>query len=305
MRNPLSKLVILTFILIVNLCCKQSLRYDFERTIITVNDQQFEVLTAWRLFDEYLDKKLEYHDIFNKIKEEFNQDAEYPFLLDAIREEMKPDENLSQEVTIMKNIDFVKIVDSTFQLVVKELAGPSTKILFIPANPAHRQLYREFGIGFHAFTLGAGKIIVSFDPTFDNWQQLLPYSLAHEYHHSVWTSRNFTTSSFTPLEYVILEGRADSFANEIYPNTNHPFIKILDEESMLRIWNLIKPEMNKIDTDMNDKIMYGTKDIPYGSVYAIGFKIVESFKKNNPLVNDQELIDIAPTKILLQSKYKE
>ena len=299
------KLAILTCILIVNLSCRNIQESNFERTKITINDQQFEVLTAWGLFDKYLVGKSNYTDIFNRIKKEFSQDMEYPFLLDAIQGEIKPDENLSLEVKLMKNIDFVKIVDSTFQTVTKELSGPDTKILFIPANPANRKFYQEFGIGLHAFTLGAGKIIVSFDPTFHNWKQLLPYSLAHEYHHSVWTSRNFTTSSFTPLEYVVLEGKADSFANKLFPDSGHPFTNMLDEKTELRIWNLIKPEMNKIDADINNKIMYGTKDIPYGSVYAIGFKIVESFKKNNPLINDRELIDISPKEILLQSKYEE
>jgi len=54
---------------------------------------------------------------------------------------------------------------------------------------------------------------------------------------------------------------------------------------------------------MNDKMMYGTEDIPYGSVYAIGFNIIESFKANNPKINDKELIDISPKQIFLLSKY--
>jgi len=116
----------------------------------------------------------------------------------------------------------------------------------------------------------------------------------HEYHHSVWTSRNFETADFTPLEYIIFEGKADSFADKIFPNTNHTFINMLDEKNEKRIWNLIKPEMNQRNTNMNDKIFYGTEDIPYGSVYAIGSNIIESFKKNNPEINDAELIDMSP-----------
>jgi uncharacterized protein YjaZ len=166
-------------------------------------------------------------------------------------------------------------------------------------------LFKKYDIGFHAITVGAGKIIVSIDPTFDNWQQLLPYALAHEYHHSVWTSRNFTTSDFTPLEYLVLEGRADFFAMKLFPITIHPFINRLTENQERTIWSLIKPQLNMRNSSMNEHKMYGTEEIPYGSVYAIEFNIIKSFKTHNPKINDNELIDLTPAQILLLSKYDD
>lgn len=306
MKKLLSTTLICIFFLIVSFSCQQRIEPDFERTNIRINNQQIEIITAWKIFDEFVATKSNYQkDIFLRIKKEFNQDVEYPFLLDVLKNEIKPDDELRKEIESMKIIDFVSIVDSAFQLITKELPGPDTKILFIPTNPAYREIYREYGVGFHAFTLGTGRIIVSFDPTFENWRQLLPYTLAHEYHHSVWTSRNFESADFTTLEYIIFEGRADSFADKIFPNTNHPFINMLDEKNEKRIWNLIKPEMNQRNTNMNDKIFYGTEDIPYGSVYAIGSNIIELFKKNNPEINDAEIIDMSPKEILYLSKYDE
>jgi uncharacterized protein YjaZ len=296
--------IFITFILIISFSCQKSTEYDFERTKVKIKNQQFEILTAFRIFEDYITKKSDYNDnIFLKIKNEFNHNAEFSSLLNAIKNEIKPDEELEKEIEIIKKIDFVTIIDSVYQKVTKELPGPDTKILFIPANPAYRKIYRQFGVGLHAFTLGIGRIIVSFDPTFGNWQKMLPYALAHEYHHSVWTSRNFQTADLTPLEYIILEGRADSFADEIYPITDHPFINKLDKNIEKRVWNLIKPEMNKRNTTINDKIYYGTKDIPIGSVYSIGFNIIKLFKINNPKISDAELIDMSPEKILYLSKY--
>lgn len=298
--------IFVAFILLVILSCQKNAAYDFERTRVKINNQNFEILTAFKIYEDYVSNKSDYNDnIFLKIKNEFNHNAEYPFLIDAIKNEIKPDKELAKEIEMMRSIDFVKIVDSVYKKVTKILKGPDTKILFIPTNPAYRKIYKQYGVGFHSMTLGTGKIIVSFDPTFENWKQLLPYTLAHEYHHSVWTSRYFETADFTPLEYIIFEGRADSFANEIYPFKNHPFINKLDYKNEKRIWNLIKPEMNKRNSNINDQIFYGTKDIPYGSVYAIGFNIIKSFKANNPGITDAELIDMSPEKILLLSKYDE
>ena len=302
----LSLRIFIIFILITSFSCQKSTQYDFERTKVKINNQQFEILTAFRIFEDYITNKSDYNDkIFLKIKNEFDHNEEFSSLINFIQDEIKPDEELEKEIEIIKNIDFVTIVDSVYQKVTKELPGPDTKILFIPANPAYRKIYRQYGVGLHAFTLGTGRIIVSFDPSFGNWQQMLPYALAHEYHHSVWTSRNFQTADLTPLEYIILEGKADSFADEIYPITDHPFINKLDKNIEKRVWNLIKPELDKRNSTINDKIYYGTKDIPYGSVYAIGFNIIKSFKANNPGIIDAELIDMSPEKILLLSKYDE
>ncbi len=291
-------------ILVALISCQKS-EYDFERSKLFINNQQFEILTAYNILDNFIANRSNYmQDVYKQIENEFIHNAEYPFMLETIKKEIKPDENLKEELEILKDIDFIQIVDSAFRLITKELPGPDTKILFT-ANPEYRELYKTFGIGMHAITVGTGKIIVSIDPTFKNWQQLLPYTLAHEYHHSVWTSRNFVTADFTPLEYLVLEGRAESFAKGLFPIANHPFMNMLTEIQERRIWNLIRTEVNKRNSEMNDNMMYGTKEIPYGSVYTIGFNIIESFKRNNPKIDDKELIDITPDQILLLSKYDE
>jgi hypothetical protein len=89
------------------------------------------------------------------------------------------------------------------------------------------------------------------------------------------------------------------------PNGNHPFINMLTEEKEQEIWNLIKPELNKRKSEMNDKMIFGTEEIPIGSVYSIGFSIIKSFKIYNHQIDDKELIDITPEQILHLSNYDE
>ena len=299
------KILIYIVILSALFSCHRT-EYDFERTQLIINNQQFEILTAYKIFDNFTAKKSNYlRDVFNPIRNEFQHNAEYPFLFETIKREIKPDENLKEELELLKNIDFKQIVDSAFRIITKELRGPDTKILFIPANPEYRELYKKFGMGIFAITIGTGKIIVSIDPTLNNWPQLIPYVLAHEYHHSVWTSRNFEKADFTLLEYLILEGKADSFANELFPDAIIPWFNMLTEAKEKRIWNLIRPDLNRRNSEMTKNIMVGTKDIPYASGYVIGFSIIESFKMNNPQINDIELIDITAEQVLLLSKYDE
>lgn len=212
---------------------------------------------------------------------------------------------MKEETFLLKQCDIQNIVDSSFQKIIKELPGPKTKILFIPANPKYRALYRQYKVGMAAITVGTGKIIVSIDPTSNYWEEQLPYVLAHEYHHSVWTSRNFTTIDFTPLEYIVLEGKADSFAKNLFPNIDIPHTKMIDENKERFVWDLIKPELNNRKSEINDLIMIGNEDIPRCSGYTIGFNIVELYKGNNQSVHDSMIIDIEPEQILFLSKYDE
>jgi len=56
--------------------------------------------------------------------------------------------------------------------------------------------------------------------------------------------------------------------------------------------------------DRINKVMWGNKDIPVGSGYAIGLHIVKSFKLNNPKYSEREIIGLQPEEILKMSKYK-
>jgi len=298
MRTTLS---ILTFLLLFS-CVKTEI--DFERTSLVINDQKFELLTANELFRNYISSKGNYStDIVNVIEKEYKEQAEYPFILESIKGEIEPNEGLKEFLGKLQPIDFKKMVEPSLRKIITELPGPNTKILFIPMNPAYVDFFRKYQIAVTAITVGSGRIIVSINPTSINWEEQLAYVLAHEYHHSVWTSRNFKTKDFTPLEYLIFEGRADSFAKKLFPDVNNPWTQMIGKSDEKRVWNIIKPELYERDTEMNDLMMIGNEEIPYCSGYTIGFNIVEQFKKYYPEINDSILIDIEPDKILKMSLY--
>ncbi|MCK5330775.1 MAG: hypothetical protein KAK01_05155, partial [Candidatus Marinimicrobia bacterium] len=105
------KIISYILILIALFSCQRN-KYDFERKKLIINNQQFEILTAYQIFDYYAEKKTSYlQNVFNKIENEFKHNSEYPFLLETIEKEIKPDENLQEELELLKDIDFKQIVD--------------------------------------------------------------------------------------------------------------------------------------------------------------------------------------------------
>jgi len=92
---------------------------------------------------------------------------------------------------------------------------------------------------------------------------------------------------------------------ELFPNTKHPIIKTLSKRQENRVWEFLSSEMFMRNSEFYDKMMVGTNEIPTGSVYSIGFCIIESFKTNSPQANDEKLIDMISGQILLLCKYDE
>jgi uncharacterized protein YjaZ len=128
--------------------------------------------------------------------------------------------------------------------------------------------------------------------------------IAHEYHHSVWISRNWKSADFSLIEYLIFEGRADAFAAGLYDSVKSPWTTMINKEQENIVWNAIMPDIFQRGHERINKVMFGSEGIPFGSGYTIGFNIVRSFKQNNPKYSDKEIIDLAPEEILKMSKYK-
>jgi uncharacterized protein YjaZ len=200
-------------------------------------------------------------------------------MFETIRIPYQPGELLKKEVDLLRSSDLLTITKNALSNITLNLPGPSTKIIFMPANPSMHDFFLKYNICMNAVTIGSGKIIVMIDPTFQ-WKKTLPYVIAHEYHHSTWMSRNWKDSNFSLIEYLIFEGRADIFATDLYKEVTSPWTTMINKEQEKKVWNEIEPEIFQRGHEIINKVMFGNQDIPFGSGYTIGFNIVKSFKQN-------------------------
>ena len=278
---------------------------------VRINNQQFELITTFSLFDNYLHNQTSLdltsasnNLIYEPIRNEIIDNAEAPFMFETIRMPYQPGELLKKEVATLRSSPLLNIAQNALSLITPNLPGPSTKIIFMPANPAMHDFFSKHGMCMNAITIGTGKIVVMIDPTLDGWQETLPYVIAHEYHHSAWISKHWTNADFSVLEYLIFEGRADAFATALYKTVKSPWTTMINREQEIAVWKDIKAEILLRGHDRINKVMFGNSDIPLGSGYTIGFNIVRSFKENNPDLSDNRIIDLEPEEILKMSKYK-
>ncbi len=304
----------LSFILIglVMTGCKEEVP-DFERTVFNINNQKIEVLTTFNLMDNYLSESDKQQNnivkgsnkyIYKPIQDEILDNAEAAFLFNTIKVPYEKNEYLRNEIELLKSSDLLTIIQESLTSITKELPGPNTKIIILPASTLNRPTLEKIKLPISAITPGSGKIILSIDPTFQNWTDFLPYCIAHEYHHSTWTSRNWVSADFSLIEYLVFEGRADLFASEQYNTVSNPLTDFLTKDQEAEIWRGIKDEILEKGHDRINKVMFGDDNIPFGTGYNIGFNIVRLFKEKNPASLTLDLIDMNPEEIFEGSGYE-
>ena len=287
---------------------------DFERTAFNINNQRIEVLTTFNLIDNYLSNTSKLHDniikssnkyIYKPIRDEILDNAEAAFLFNTIKVPYETNDYVRNEIELLKSSDLLTIIQETFTKIIKELPGPDTKIIILPASSLNRPTLEKLKLPISGITLGSGKIILSIDPTFQNWTDFLPYCIAHEYHHSTWCSRNWISADLSLIEYLVFEGRADLFASEQYNSFSNPLTNFLTKDQESEIWGLIKNEIFEKGHDRINQVMFGSDQIPFGSGYNIGFNIVRLFKEKYPASSTRELIDINPKEVFEHSGYED
>ena len=282
-------------------------------------NQQFSIVPFYLNMPTYVKKAKENRAQINRIYktyvydpifDDFASKGECSFLAKNIKYPITDLDGLNTEITVLSNSGVERIVKEALLKVSKVLPGPNTTVYLQVIDPSYKKIIppnasKILDMGMRADTYGTGRILISIDPTSKNWKNMLPRVVAHEYHHSVWVSRNFETIEFSLLDCLILEGRAESFADLLYPNIKAPWPDLLDREKEHRVWQHMKQVLHSTDEQLILKMFIGDKEIPFLSVYSMGYRIMQEFFKNNPEVSLMEWTDMEPNEILSKSKYAE
>jgi len=187
----------------------------------------------------------------------------------------------------------------------KYLKNDSITVYIKPATGYEKMMISKMG-GITALTTGKKQIILAVDPTVASWQETIKYNIAHEFNHTYWTKMCFATNpSWTLLNYLVFEGRADSYAHFIYPQTNAPWTSSLSDTAETGLWGTIKSQLSNQDQGFQRKVMFGDRDkYPLWGGYTLGYRIVQSALKNNPNLMPSQWAVLPPDSILKMSSYR-
>lgn len=186
-----------------------------------------------------------------------------------------------------------------------KLPGGNKTVYVFPANPDNSIGMRQMK-GVAGVTMGKEDIIlIQIEPSFFE-EDILKFTVAHEYHHAVYMENNAVSRLSTLLDTVILEGKADTFAKLIYPEVKAPWTDPLSDESEYEVWKIFKDNINSYDPVIKEEFHNGNlnKGIPQWANYKIGNKILELFLDENTETSIETWTQIPAYEILLKSNYE-
>lgn len=209
---------------------------------------------------------------------------------------------LANEIAALRRAHLFSRIESALRKSAKLLPGPNTTVCVLAADPDTTYIRADLhGVG--AYTFGTGRILLQIAPVAD-WKEWLPYTVAHEYHHSVWTWGHYSSqSTWTLLHSMIFEGKADAFAHSVFPGQTAPWVSTLTPEQEAAVWPTIKPELATTDFRVNQKFLFGRENVPKLAGYTIGFHIVERYLNIHPKATIAEWSALADAKLLDESGY--
>lgn len=161
------------------------------------------------------------------------------------------------------------------------LSGGDTTIYIFPVNPEDWFTIDNLeGVGGVAYF--GNNIVLRIDPSFS--EETLKYTVAHEYHHTVNMFFNGEQSVYSLIDSIITEGKGDTFANIVYPETNVAWTDPLTDDVEATVLEELSQNAESADWNIYNDFSHGNpaKDIPRWANYKIGYQITQDFIENNP-----------------------
>lgn len=184
----------------------------------------------------------------------------------------------------MSKENLEKEVKSALEKSAKLLNGPDTNVCIFPSI-SHQDPAK-------AVNVGKGKIAVLYKEISFESKLDFASTIAHEYHHSVWTEKYYdpTKNETTLIDVIMFEGKAE--------------VLKIEEGREEYYWEQLKDSLNSTDLILINKVMIGgggTYPFLYG--YGLGCRILEKLLNNNEMTVE-EWTEMKPEDILKQSNFE-
>lgn len=286
---------------------------DVSIETIKINDEnELTIVPLYTQYQQYLNASLESTDA-EESKQNFKK-----YVLDYIGEvgeeekidtsRLKTDFNLKptpHKQQLLKQLDKLieqheeikEIIASTYADSNQILPKKKSTVFIAPYNPEFFYDSEPLkGVGAAAYK---DVFILFLDTDFD--KDVLAYSTAHEYHHLILRDQNkYNLSSI--LESIIVEGKADAFADRIVKGVSPPWHVQLDDATMEHIASRV----NDYETSFTDFVVGNyQKDMPRWSNYILGRDVLHDYLTAHPELSIPKWTFKEDHEILEKYKYRD
>lgn len=128
-----------------------------------------------------------------------------------------------------------------------------------------------------------GNVLIQVNSLIEGYEAWIKYVFAHEYHHTIWGNYWFVLHagalSDEFINSLVIDGEADCFALELYPDLKPKWIFDMPIAEVQRLWEENYKEIATKSNVAYETYMFGNEKagIPWCAGYAIGFHLVHNY----------------------------
>jgi uncharacterized protein YjaZ len=121
----------------------------------------------------------------------------------------------------------------------------------------------------------------------------------------LWTRRHGRQNPIENMaDFLVLEGRGDSFARMVDPQRLGPWATALTTKQEKAAWRTIRRHLGATSVQQMQGLMFGgAEGVPRWGGYTVGFAIVQSYLKAHPDLDANEWTAIEAAEIVRKSPY--
>lgn len=211
---------------------------------------------------------------------------------------------LKENSETLKKNNVVEMIYEVLEKSNEKLKLDKLDVYVVTARPNNFYVRHQMN-GVWAIANRNEDILIGVNPQAKQWKKILKHMVAHEYNHQVCFDRA-KIIKYNLLERMILEGKADTFAEKVVNiDIEVPWRRNYEKTQEQEIWDKMKDRIYEEDWNYIFKVLFGGEDYKKYAGYNIGYNIMQNFIKNNPNVSIEEWTEMDAEEILEKSKYSE
>ncbi|WP_335871492.1 DUF2268 domain-containing putative Zn-dependent protease [Bacillus sp. 2205SS5-2] len=184
----------------------------------------------------------------------------------------KGDELEKNTIELLKRQKAINRLIKTALIDASEMFTGSGKTVFVMTINPGKTFYINNMEGVGGLTLSEDAILLQIDPSYTD--DMLKYTTVHEYYHSVFLE-SYKEKAYTLLDAAIFEGKADSFAEILYPDNSAPWLEPLKEELRKPTFNEFKKQIDSTNSEVYFEFLkvIELKEFHYGQIIKLALKL--------------------------------
>ncbi len=275
------------------------------------NGQKFEVYTYFSAYEDYIQQAKEQPDKLAEVyaatvEKQYNNNSQsagdgvgyLAYWMIAPSEELLALQGAVASLEEREH-ELIQSIEEALRESAEMLTGGEKTVHLFPADPV---LSRELSAMNHAtgVVFNEHSLVIFVTPSVK--AKHLKHTVAHEYAHTV-DSEDALESEDTVLDAVLKEGKADSFANLLYPKIETPWTQPFTETNKEIAWKAFEANKEAANSAAVQEILYGNprEEIPIWTGYTIGYTVMQAFLEHHPDMPVEEWMALDAEEILAGS----